>query len=366
MGLMHEASGAVLAVGPARRTRALNPILFVTVTVVVCAQAASAQQPVASHGTTAGTGARVVARVNGAPIMGDRLDAALNRLIPFESFHRNVSADTVERLRGQALDGLVDEELRYQDGVRLGLKPSEAEVEARMKAVAARYASRQAYEQARRAAGVSIEDVRREVRRALVVQKAFDRAVTSRCQVGADEAARYYADNTGRFVVPEQLHVYAITFGVDPGAPSRAWDEAKAKADKVLAQIRNGASFEEMARAHSTDKTRESGGDMGFVHRGSLADEFEAALRDVRPGGVSPVIQTLYGYHIVRVASIRPPAQKALPEVAPTIQKDLTKQRCAETETAWTARLRASATIVLTDGAKSGGPRSGAAPGGRQ
>ena len=71
-----------------------------------------------------------------------------------------------------------------------------------------------------------------------------------------------------------------------------------------------------MARTHSTDKTRESGGDMGFVHRGSLTDEFEQALRDLKPGGVSPVIQTLYGFHIVRVASIRPPEQKALPEVA--------------------------------------------------
>jgi peptidyl-prolyl cis-trans isomerase C len=343
-------------------------LLLVSLAVVVCAQAASAQKPVASHGTAtaAPAAARVVARVNGAPITGDRLDAALNRLIPFESFHRNVGADTVERLRGQALDSLIDEELRYQEGVRLGLKPSEAEVESRMKAVAARYASREAYEQARRASGVSIDDVRREVRRALVIQKALEHGVTSRCQVKADEAARYYADNPGRFVVPEQLHVYAITFGVDPGAPSRAWADAKAKAEQVLGQLRNGASFEEMARAWSTDKTRESGGDMGFVHRGSLADEFEAALRDVKPGGLSPVIQTLYGYHIVRVASVRPPAQKALPEVAAAIQKDLTKQRCAETEAAWTARLRASAAIVLNDRANGGGPRGGAVPGGRQ
>lgn len=341
--------------------------LLVTLAVAVYAQAASAQEPVASHLTAAARpAARVVVRVNGAPITSDRLDAALNRLIPFESFHRNVGTATVERLRGKALDGLVDEELRYQDGVRLGVNPTRAELDAGMKAVVARYASREAFDEARRAAGVSIEDLRREIRRALVIRKATDRAVTSRCQVSADEAATYYASNPGRYVVPEQLHVYAITFGVDPGAPPRAWEAAKAKAEQVLAQIRNGAPFEEMARAHSTDKTRESGGDMGFVHRGSLADEFEAALREVKPGGVSPVIQTLYGYHIVRVASIRPPAQKTLPEVEATIQKDLTTQRCAETESAWTARLRASATIVLTDGASGGGPRGGAVPGGRQ
>jgi peptidyl-prolyl cis-trans isomerase C len=336
--------------------------------VVVCAQAASAQQAVASHSpaTAPPPAVRVVARVNNAPITSDRVDAALRRLIPFESFHRNVSADTVERLRGKALDGLIDEELRYQDGVRLGLTPSAAEVNAGFKAVVARYPSREAFEQARRASGASTEDVRREVRRTLVIQKAFNRAVTSRCQVSAEDAARFYADNPGRFVVPEQLHVFAITFGVDPGAPARAWSDAKAKAEQVLGQIKSGAPFEEMARKYSTDKTRESGGDMGFVHRGSLTDEFEQALRDVKEGGVTPVIQTLYGFHIVRVASIRPPQRKALADVAVGIRKDLTTQHCAETETAWTARLRASAAIVLTDGASGGGLRAGAVTGGRQ
>ena len=325
--------------------------------VVVTVQAASAQKPVASHGTAAAPqpAVRVVARVNNAPIMSDRVDVALRRLIPFESFHRNVGAATVERLRGKALDGVVDEELRYQDGVRQGLTPSRAEVNAGFKAVVARYGRREAFEQALRASGASGEDVRREVRRTLVIQKAFDRAVTSRCQVSAEEAARFYADNPGRFVVPEQLHVYAITFGVDPGSPAGAWTDAKAKAEQVLGQIRNGAPFEEMARAHSTDKTRERGGDMGFAHRGSLTDEFEQALRDLEPGGVSPVIQTIYGFHIVRIASITPPERKMLPEVAEAIQQDLTKQRCAETESAWTARLRASAAIVLDAGATPGG-----------
>jgi parvulin-like peptidyl-prolyl isomerase len=335
--------------------------------VVVCAQAVSAQKPVASHGTAAvGPPPRVVAQVNGSPITGDRLDLALDRLIPFESFHRSVSADTVKRLRTQALDGLIDEELHYQDGVRLGLKPTAAELDAGMKAVVARYPSRAEFERARKAAGASLEDLRREVRRSLIIRRAFDRAVTSSCQVSAAEAAAYYADHRERFVVPEQLHVYAITFGVDPGAPASAWSDAKAKAEQVLGQIRNGVSFEDMARAHSTDKTRESGGDMGFIHRGSLADEFEQALRDVKPGGTSPVIQTIYGYHIVRVASIRPPEQKLLPAVAAGVQKDLTKQRCADVEAAWTARLRASAAIVLTDSAGAGGTRAGAVPGGRQ
>jgi parvulin-like peptidyl-prolyl isomerase len=359
-------SRPVLAEYAGRRTQVLKASL--SLVVVVCVSAVSAQQPVASHRTAAAPRAAVsvVARVNGAPITSDRLELALRRLIPFESFHRNVSAAAVDRLRTQALDGLVDEELRYQEGERLGLAPSSAELDAGMKAVVARYASRSEFEQARRASGVSIEDVRREIRRTLVIRKAFERTVTSRCQVGPAEAARYYAANPSRFVVPEQLHVFAITFGVDPGSPARAWTDAKARAEQVLGQIRNGSPFEEMARKHSTDKTRESGGDMGWVHRGSLTDEFEQALRGLKPGDVTPVIQTIYGFHVARIAAIRPPEQKPLDAAAEGIQQDLTKQRCAQTEAAWAAGLRASARIEIVGAAGAGVSRAADVPGGRQ
>lgn len=333
-----------------------------------CANAASAQQPVASHGTAAppAPAAHVAARVNGAPIMSDRLDVALGRLIPMESFHRNVSAETVGRLREQALGDLIDEELRYQEGLRLGLTPSNAEVDAALARAVASYKSREAFEEARRRAGASTADLRREIRRSLVISKAYERTVASRCQVNAEEASRFYADNPERFVVPEQLRLYAITVGVDPGAPAQKWTEAKARAEDALRQMKTGAPFEEMARTYSTDKSRERGGDMGLVHRGSLMDEFEQAVRGLKPGDVTPVIQTLYGYHIVRVASIRPPEKRAFPEVAAGIQKDLTTKRCAEMDTTRAARLRAAATIVVTDARSGTASRTAEIPGGRQ
>lgn len=298
--------------------------------------------------------------------MSDRLDVALGRLIPLESFHRSVSAETVGRLREKALGGLIDEELRYQEGLRLGLTPSKAEVDAGLARVVAGYKSREAFEEARRRSGASMADLRQEIRRALVISKAYERTVASRCQVNTEEASRFYADNPERFVVPEQLHLYAITFGVDPGAPAQKWTEAKTRAEDTLRQVRSGAPFEEMARKYSTDKTRERGGDMGLVHRGSLMDEFELAVRGLKPGEVTPVVQTLYGYHIVRVASIRPPEKKSFQEVAAGIQKDLTTKRCAEMDTARTALLRAAATIVVTDDKGGIASRTAEISGGRQ
>jgi parvulin-like peptidyl-prolyl isomerase len=319
--------------------------------------AAAAQVPVASHATgrSATAAVREVARVNGVSLGPDRLDAALRALVPLESFHRNVSPDRMAALRSTALQSVIDEELQYQEGVRLNLTASDAEVDATEARAARAYRGRKALDEARRRAGVSLADFRREIRRTLTIEHAREHEVTGRCQVDAEQAARFYAENPGRFVVPEQLHLQVITIGVDPGGSAREWAAAKTTAGDVVRQLRAGASFEQLAATHSTDPSRSAGGDMGLVHRGSLSDEFEKATSNMKTGDVSDVVPSLYGYHIVRLAGVKPPERKALAEVASDIRKDLTAKRCGEMNQAWLAALRARASVVIgTDPATRG------------
>jgi peptidyl-prolyl cis-trans isomerase C len=292
-----------------------------------------AQRAAPSHGASPGA-VREVARVNGVPLMSDRLDAAVNRLMPYESFHRSVSGEKVAAIRAKALQTIVDDELQYQAGVRAAVTVSAAEVEA-------------AAAKVKTVASVSPVALRREIRRSLTIQKLQARTVASKCRVNREEAARFFAANPDRFVVPEQLHVFAITIGVDPSAKAAAWADARARAEDVRLKIQRGASFADMARTYSTDPSKTTGGDMGFVHRGSLNDEFERVLRDLAPNQTSDVVQTLYGYHIVRLTEIRAPQRKTFAEVAAQIENDLTSQRCADLQQAWLTRLRAEASIVV-------------------
>jgi parvulin-like peptidyl-prolyl isomerase len=309
---------------------------------------ADAQRAVPSHAVEARRrpAPQAVTHVNGVPLMSDRLDAAVNSLIPLELFHRSVDPNKMAELRARALKDLVDQELEYQHGVRSGVRVAPPEIDAAVTRAKQRFKTPGAFEERLKASGATVADFRREVERSITIQKAFDRTVTAKCQVGADEAKRFFAANQDRFVVPEQLHVFAITFGVDPSANADAWANARARAESVRRQIQGGARFDEMARTHSTDASKATGGDMGFVHRGSLNDEFEQALRAVPLGQVSEVIKTLYGYHLVRVAAVRPPQKKTFAEVGPEIRKDLTATRCAELKDAWIARLRAAASIT--------------------
>jgi len=92
---------------------------------------ASAQlAPVPSHVPGRSSSPRAVAHVNGVSIGADELEVALGAIIPLSSYHQNVKPDKLEELRARALDGLIDEELRYQDAVRMKLVVAPAEVEA--------------------------------------------------------------------------------------------------------------------------------------------------------------------------------------------------------------------------------------------
>jgi hypothetical protein len=133
--------------------------------------AAAAQQAWPSHVVEASRPA-AVAVVNGVTLRSDRLDAAVSTMLPLESFHQNVSADKVAELREKALVQIVDEELQYQDTVKRGVVVKEAAVAAALSEAMARYASRKAFTDALARAGATLADMRREVRRRLVIQKA--------------------------------------------------------------------------------------------------------------------------------------------------------------------------------------------------
>ncbi|PYR91655.1 MAG: hypothetical protein DMF84_16110 [Acidobacteria bacterium] len=319
----------------------------------------SAPMPAHQSSRPPSTEPAVVARVNGASIGAGDLEAALNTVIPLSSYHQNVKPEKLQDLRKQALDGLIDEELRYQDAVRLDVRVPPMEVEQALDRARKAYRDPEAFERARRASGATLAQLRASILRALMIQKAYGEVVTSRCLITEADAAAYYRENTGRFVVPEQVRVSLITIGVDPSARRPAWDRARQKADSVARRIAAGASFDALAREFSTDASKLKGGDLGFVHRGQLIEEFERALKGLGPGKVTPVIQTIYGFHLLRLIEVRPAAQKSLADMRATIVRDLTQTRCSQASADWSKRLRAAARVEIVESRVAGGKFAG-------
>lgn len=313
----------------------------------IAAAAAASQQAWPSHVRDVPRAVpQVVAIVNGTRLLSDRLDAAVNVLLPQESFHRNVGGDTLAELRRRALQQIVDDELQYQDALSSGLVVPEAAVDEALNEVLARYPSQKAFTLALANAGATLADMRRELRRMLLIRAAYGQRVTARCQVDRDEAQHYFQKHPERFLEPERLHIQAITIGADPSGGEKAWSAARERANQVHRLLVAGAAFDALAQQYSTDATGQAGGDMGLLHRGSLDPAFESVLASLKPGEVGPVVETIYGYHIIRLTEVLPPRPRSFEDVGARLQRDLTDQRCASAKDTWIAALRAAAAIA--------------------
>ena len=125
-------------------------------------------------------------------------------------------------------------------------------------------------------------------------------------QTTEEEAKKFYNENAAKFQGNEQRHASHILIGVSATASAEAKAEAKKKAEQVLAEVKkNPAKFAELAKKYSQDPgSAEKGGDLGTFGRGSMVKPFEDAVFSMKPGDVSGLVQSDFGYHIIKLSEI--------------------------------------------------------------
>jgi len=226
----------------------------------------------------------------------------------------------------------VDEEILVQKAKELKLEVTDAEITAaadrQIKQVRSQFASDEEYRNELRRAGLGTpEEYRKSLieqyKRQNLQQKAFAELRKKAKPVNVTEEEISAAFERSRADL--QKRPATITFRqivVAPHASAAAKAKAKARADSLLAEIRKGGDFEQIAKRESMDPgTKQLGGDLGWNRRGSgLVPEFERMMFALRPGEVSPVIETSFGYHIIRVDRVQAAEVKARHIlIAPTI-----------------------------------------------
>ncbi len=292
----------------------------------------AALAPVAAGAQTPSTAARpipaslpidrVVAIVGAQPLLWTDVLTAVNQRrsqgmqLPTDSAGQATLARSV-------LSELVDEEILVQKAKEMKLEVTDADVigaaDRQIKSVRAQFKSDEEYRTELRNAGLgTAEEYRKalieQYRRQQLQQKAFAELRKRAKPVNVTEEEITAAFERSRAAL--QKRPATVTFRqiiVPPKASPAAKAKAKARADSLLVEIKKGGDFEQIAKRESMDPgTKQLGGDLGWNRRGSgLVPEFEMVMFALRPGDVSPVIETAFGYHIIRVDRVQSAEVKA-------------------------------------------------------
>lgn len=282
-----------------------------------------------------------VAVVNGVGISKGDLDKQVAVVLESPQFQGQVDARDAEQrleIERQVIVQLIQQELIKQEADRLAVRVSAAQVGERFGQVRAQFQTEDQFRQALAQNSLTEETLRERIREQLTVEQVQTRAIGNLSATEAEIRQAY--GNGARF---EELHLRHILFTVAPGSDAAA---AKKKAESALAQLKDGTDFATLAKRVSEDpQTKPLGGDLGTVTRSTPFDQtFLNAAFALKKGQISGLVQTQFGYHIIKAEDRR---SKTLEQARAELTQEITDAKRQEAFTDFMRKRVKAARIVV-------------------
>ncbi|RMG00548.1 MAG: hypothetical protein D6726_11095 [Nitrospirae bacterium] len=158
-------------------------------------------------------------------------------------------------------------------------------------------------------------------------KELLSREVVDKIKVSEEDMKQYYKANAEQFKKPEEVKARHILIKVKRDASEDEKKAARKKAEEILSKIKKGEDFASLAEKFSDDPgSAKRGGDLGFFSRGRMVKPFEDAAFSLKPGEVSGIVETRFGYHIIKVEEKKPASIQPFEAVKDTIKNELIKK----------------------------------------
>jgi peptidyl-prolyl cis-trans isomerase C len=287
-----------------------------------------------------------IARVNGSDIPAVELKRA-SKIFQSSQVAARLSADEKKELDKKLVDQIVSAELLYQTARKQEVKDLDKQVDAKMAQARSRFPSEADFVKAIGDLDMSEKDLREYTRRDVLIANFVNSTITAKITVSEEECKKFYDQNIDKFHQDERVRASHILCGVDAKASAEEKKKAREKAEKLRKELAAGADFAKLAKENSSCPSSKQGGDLGFFGKGQMVKPFEEAAFALKPGEISNVVETPYGYHIIKQTE-RASADSVPFNVArPKIEEFLKGQKVSAAVGDFVAELRKTAKIEI-------------------
>lgn len=304
----------------------------------------------ASAKSAANANSGKVASVNGVMITQARFDSAMT---PYQQQiaamgEGAVTDEQLTQIKTRVLENLIGTELLYQESMKSGIKVEEKEITATFDEQKAQFSSEAEFKDALKQYNFSDSAFKDQIKVGLTIQHFIDNKFTSNTTISDEEVKKYYDENPSSFQEPEQLRASHIMVMVDSSADQAKKDEAKKKIEQILQKLKAGADFAALAKEVSEDTyTKDNGGDLDYFYKGQMVQAFEDAAFSLKPGETSDVVETEYGYHIIKVTGKKEAKTITLDESKEEIRTGLKSNKVNTDVSKYVTDLRAKANVEI-------------------
>jgi len=288
----------------------------------------------------------VVARVNGEDVKKSELEMAIRSLE--ERARSAVPAEQRDAVYRQVLDRLIGFHLLVQEAKARKVVAPPWEVDSQIEQIKKQFPSEDAFKQMLQSRGITAEKLRADTAQTIAVNVMLKAELEPKVTVTADAGKKFYDENKARFRQDDSVHASHILIRTAENADAAAKAKAKSQADDLLAQIKKGGDFAALAKQHSQDPgSAPNGGDLGFFSKGQMVPAFEQAAFSLKPGQTSGVVETPFGYHIIRVSEAKAGRDLSYDEVKGQIEEYLKQQIRDQKSQEFVDQLKAKGKIQI-------------------
>jgi peptidyl-prolyl cis-trans isomerase C len=297
---------------------------------------------------TGGPDEKKVAIVNGTAITQTDLD---NELIVikkrFMEQGRAITDAQLKGISGAVIETLINRELLFQQSQKMGIAVKDEEVLNQLIKMKEGFPSEAEYQKKISEMNMSESAIKAQINRALVIRELINKEVADKVEVSDEEAKEFYDSRPQDFKQPEEVNARHILIKVDQNAEETEKAKSKKEIKEIQKKLKNGEDFADLAKEYSQGPSGPKGGALGYFKRGQMVKPFEDAAFALDTNEVSDIVETTFGYHLIKVVDKKPESTIDYEVIKPRIVEYLKQEKTKKEMGLYVEKLRNDAEIKL-------------------
>jgi len=286
-----------------------------------------------------------IAAVNGAVITQEDLDAELSMAQQQFANQGQPNDEQLAEIKKNLFEGLITREILYQESQKKGMEVDEATIDERLASMKKQFPKEDDFKGMLEKMHLTEDALKSQLRKGMAIQELIDQEVASNLKISDKDTKDYYDGHMDLFKQPGKIQASHILVKVESGADESVKAEALKKIKKIQKELKKGGDFAELAKKYSDCPSSAKGGDLGSFGRGQMVKPFEEAAFSLKPGEISDIVETDFGYHLIKAGDRKPETITDYKDIKDKLSQYLKQMKTGEEVKKYIEKLKEKAKI---------------------
>jgi peptidyl-prolyl cis-trans isomerase C len=280
----------------------------------------------------------VLARIGAETISKTDFETAVRKIE--QRAGQPVPVQQRDQIYRRILDQMIDVRLLEAEAKARAITVADTDVDQRIGQIKQQFKTEEEFTKELAGRKLTLDELKTDLKKELTVQKTLEAEILPKVQVSQTDLETFYKENPDQFKQQEQIRASHILISVDAKATDLQKKEARALADGIQKRAKGGEDFAALAKQYSKDSSAQAGGDLNFFPKGQMVPAFEAAAFALQPNQISEVVETPFGFHIIKLTDRKPESTVPLEQVSEKLSAFLKQRKQQEMATQFVSSLR--------------------------